>query len=219
MTYSSPAIQCGGVVHKDFKELEKQTDAGIEILKRGGIIAYPTDTVYGLGANITLTDAVDRVYAVKSRPRNMAFPLLVSSIAEIEILAAEVTPLARVLIETYMPGALTIVLKASDSVPPYLRTEAGTVALRIPAHPVPIALIRGIGAAIVGTSANLSGRPSPVTAEEVDAQLGNRVDMIIDGGRCPGKESTIVDVTGEKPIILREGIISKQEIMRVSTRL
>jgi L-threonylcarbamoyladenylate synthase len=206
-------------LEKDSTTLTKQTDAGIEILKRGGVVAYPTDTVYGLGASIALPDAVDRVYTVKSRPRNMAFPLLVSSISEIEKLTTEVTPLAKSLIEAFLPGALTLVLKASDSVPPYLSTEAGTVALRIPAHPVPIALIRGIGGAIVGTSANLSGQPSPVTAKEVQKQIGDRVDMIIDGGRCPGKESTIVDVTGEKPIILREGIIRKQEIMRVSTRL
>ena len=197
-------------------ELQKQVEKGIIILKKGGLVAYPTDTVYGLGADIRQADAVDEVYQVKSRPRNMAFPLLVSSIAEIEKLTAEVTPLAKALIEAFLPGALTLVLRASDSVPSYLRTEGGTVALRIPAHPVPIALIRGAGEAIVGTSANLSGRPSPVTAGEVKAQLGDQVDIIIDGGRCSGKESTIVDVTGEKPIILREGIINKQDIERVS---
>jgi L-threonylcarbamoyladenylate synthase len=200
-------------------QLVSQIEKGIKILKEGGLVAYPTDTVYGLGADIRQADAVNKVYLVKSRPRNMAFPLLVSSVGEIEKLAAEITPLARGLIEAFLPGALTLVLWASNLVPPYLRTETGTVALRIPAHPVPIALIRGVGGAIVGTSANLSGRPSPVTAEEVRFQLGDRVDMIIDGGRCAGKESTIVDATGKNPVVLREGAISKNDIDTVYTKV
>jgi L-threonylcarbamoyladenylate synthase len=89
------------------------------------------------------------------------------------------------------------------------------VAVRIPAHPIPIALIEGLGTPIIGTSANLSGRPSPLTAEEVHSQLGDKVDLIIDGGRCPGQESTIVDVTGETPVILRAGAISREEIEQV----
>jgi L-threonylcarbamoyladenylate synthase len=200
-------------------QLVDQIEKGIKVLKDGGMVAYPTDTVYGLGADIRQANAVNKIYIVKSRPRKMAFPLLVSSVAEIEKLAAEVTPLARGLIETFLPGALTLVLRASDSVPQYLRTETGTIALRIPSHPVPIALIRGLGGAIVGTSANLSGQPSPVTVEEVRKQLGDRVDMIIDGGRCPGKESTIVDATGARPVILREGIINRRDIERVSAGL
>lgn len=199
-------------------QLVSQVDKGVRVLKKGGLVAYPTDTVYGLGADIRQADAVNKVYLVKSRPRSMAFPLLVSGVAQIEMLAVEVTPLARCLIQAFLPGALTLVLRASDLAPACLRTEAGTIALRIPAHPVPIALIRGLGGAIVGTSANLSGMPSPVTAQEVRSQLGDRVDMIIDGGRCPGKESTIVDATGEKPVFLREGAIPRQDIERVCAK-
>ncbi len=192
-----------------------QIEKGIEVLKRGGLVAYPTDTVYGLGADIRQEEAVNKIYIVKSRPRNMAFPLLVSSIAEIEKLAAEVTPIARALIDAFLPGALTLVLRASNAVPAYLRTETGTIALRIPAHQVPIDLIKGSGGAIVGTSANLSGQPSPLTAEEVRKQLGDRVDLIIDGGRCTGKDSTIVVVTEKKPVIIREGAINKETIEKV----
>jgi L-threonylcarbamoyladenylate synthase len=115
-----------------------------------------------------------------------------------------------------LPGALTLVFRASDAVPKYLKAESGTIALRIPANQVPIALIKGLKGAIVGTSANLSGQPSPVTAEEVRAQLGDRVDLIIDGGRCAGRESTIVDVEGEEPVILREGAINIKDIEKVS---
>jgi L-threonylcarbamoyladenylate synthase len=200
-------------------ELRQQVAKGIFILKQGGLVAYPTDTVYGLGASMLSEDAVQQVYLVKSRPREMALPLLVASVAQIEDLAGRLSPLARRLVDTFLPGPLTLVLPASDAVPVYLRTKEGTVALRIPDHPVPIALIQGLGTPIVGTSANLSGKPSPLTAEEVSSQLGDRVELIIDGGRCPGRESTIVDVTGDLPVVLREGAISRETIERLCGRV
>jgi L-threonylcarbamoyladenylate synthase len=115
-----------------------------------------------------------------------------------------------------MPGSLTLVLPKADWLPGIITGGGETVAVRIPNHPIPIALINGLGAPIVGTSANLSGQPSPLTADDVHTQLGDSVDLIIDGGRCPGgKESTIVDVSGERPAIIREGAISKEEIEQV----
>jgi len=197
----------------------EQVEQAIEILKKDGVVAYPTDTVYGLGASIASAKGVERVYVVKSRPREMAFPLLVASVEQMDSLAGGVAPAARCLIEAFLPGALTLVFKAASSVPGYLKTKEGTVALRIPAHPVPIALIEGVGAPIVGTSANLSGCPSTLTAEEVGSQLNGRADLIIDGGRCPGTESTIVDVTGVVPVILRAGAISKAEIEKACGRV
>ncbi|OGO38448.1 MAG: threonylcarbamoyl-AMP synthase [Chloroflexi bacterium RBG_16_57_8] len=199
-------------------ELRKQIEQGIAILKRGGLVAYPTDTVYGLGASAASREAVERVFQAKSRPRDMALPLLVASVAQIEELAGSISPIARCLIDAFLPGVLTLVLRASEAIPGYLKTAEGTVALRIPGHPIPIALIDGSGAPIVGTSANLSGQPSPLTAEEVRSQLGDSVDLVIDGGRCPGRESTIVDVTGESPAVLREGAISRQTIERICTK-
>ena len=195
--------------------VQKRVEQGILILKQGGIVAFPTDTVYGLGAMVT-RHAVERVYRVKGRPRSMPLPLLLADKSQIGEVAGPVTPAAWLLAERFLPGALTIVLFKSKSVPGFITAGDKTVALRIPDHPIPVALIRGIGAPIVGTSANLSGQPSALTAEEVYAQLGDKVDLIIDGGRCPGgRESTIVDLTGETPLILREGAISMEELKQV----
>ena len=196
-------------------DLSSQIQEAVRVLKKGGIVAYPTDTVYGLGASMQSAGAVERIFAVKSRPRQMALPLLVGSVAHIEELAEHISPAARCLIEAFLPGALTLVLRASGLVPTYLRAKEGTIALRIPGHPVPLALIAGIGAAIVGTSANLSGKPSSATAEEVRSQFGDKVDLIIDGSGCGGKESTIVDVTGDTFIVLRSGAVTEKEIERV----
>jgi L-threonylcarbamoyladenylate synthase len=195
--------------------IQRQVEKGIAILKQGGLVAFPTDTVYGLGAGMTLPQAVAQVYAVKARPPGMALPLLVANTAQVSELAQRIPSVAWRLIERFLPGALTIVLPKSEAVPPIVSGGGGTVAVRIPAHPIPIALIKGLGTPIIGTSANLSGHPSPLTAEEVYSQLGDKVDLIIDGGQCLGQESTIVDVTGETPVILRVGAIPREEIEQV----
>ena len=193
--------------------VQKQLEQGISILKEGGIVAFPTDTVYGLGAAVNIPQAVARVYQVKGRPKNMPLPLLLADKSQIGEVADPVPPIAWLLAEKFLPGGLTIVLFKSRAVPDIVTGGGKTVAIRIPAHPVPVALIQGVGAPIVGTSANLSGKPSALTSEEVYNQLNNKVDLIIDGGRCPGgRESTIVDLTGEAPVILREGAISKEEL-------
>ncbi len=201
---------------KPSAKIQEQVERGIFILRQGGLVAYPTDTVYGLGAWASLPQAVERVYRVKERPRNMALPLLLSDKSQITDVAEHVPPVAWLLIRSFSPGALTIVLRKSKSVPDIITAGNTTIAVRIPAHPIPIALVEGLGAPIVGTSANLSGQPSPLTADEVYSQLGDRIDLIIDGGRCPGgKESTIIDVTGQTPVVLREGAISMEELKQV----
>ena len=199
--------------NKSTLSIQQQIEQGISILKRGGLVAFPTDTVYGLGAGIGIRHAVERVYQVKERPRNMAFPLLLADTSQIAEVAEPVPSIAWVLADKFLPGALTMVLHKSESVPDIITGESTTVAVRIPAHPVPVALAKGLGTPIVGTSANLSGKPSALTANEVYAQLGDKVDLIIDGGRCTSsKESTIVDLTGEIPVVLREGAISREEL-------
>ena len=196
--------------------IQQQIERGISILREGGLVAFPTDTVYGLGACITLPQAVERVYRVKERPLNMPLPLLLADKSQITKVAETVPPIAWLLIQHFLPGGLTIILPKSSYVPAFITAGGTTIAIRIPAHPVPIALVEGLGTPIVGTSANLSGRPSLLTADEVYAQLGDKIDLIINGGRCPGgKESTIVDVTGETPIVLREGAISRKELEQV----
>jgi L-threonylcarbamoyladenylate synthase len=197
-------------IHSD---IQQKIEQGIRILKEGGLVAFPTDTVYGLGACANLTDAVKRIYEVKQRPLNMPLPLLIEDISQIYEFTKSISSTARLLINRFLPGGLTLVLPASDKVPGIITGEGTTVAVRVPAHPVPVALIKGLGFPIVGTSANISGLPSPLTADDVRSQLGNNVNLVIDGGRCPGwKESTIVDVTGKEVIIIREGAISRQEL-------
>jgi len=204
-----------GVSNRSSLDIQKQVERGILILKQGGIVAYPTDTVYGLGACIGIRQAVERIYQVKERPRDIALPLLIADTAQISEVAETVPPDAWLLIRRFMPGALTVVLNKSEAVPDVVTAGGTTIAVRIPDHPVPVALIQGVGTPIIGTSANLSGRPSPLTAGEVHLQFGDNIDLIIDGGRCSGsRESTIVDVTGKIPVILREGAISREELMQ-----
>jgi L-threonylcarbamoyladenylate synthase len=196
--------------------LKQKIEEGVKILKQGGIIAFPTDTVYGLVASIFDENAVRRVFEVKQRPFNMALPVLIADVDQLKDVAAVMPEVVTYLAQNFWPGALTLVLLKSKKVPDIVTANEKSIAVRIPAHAVPLALINRLGAPIIGTSANVHGKPSPVTAAEVRAQLGDKVDLIIDGGRCPGgKESTIVDVTGEMPVLLREGPVSFNEIMRV----
>ncbi|MFC1954728.1 L-threonylcarbamoyladenylate synthase [Chloroflexota bacterium] len=204
------------MVSKLSLNIQEQIEKGISILRQGGIIAYPTDTVYGLGASAILPQAIERIYSVKTRPRNMPLPLLLADISQITGITMSLPHVAELLLKHFSPGALTLVLPVSSSVPAIVTAGGSTVAVRIPAHPVAVALAKGIGAPLVGTSANIYGKPSPLSADEVYSQLGDKIDFIIDGGRSPGGiESTIVDVTGEKPVILREGAISGETLKEV----
>ena len=197
-------------------DIQKQVEKGISILNQGGIVAFPTDTVYGLGACATNQQAVERIYAVKERPQNVALPLLLACTSQISEVAEPVPQIAWLLAKKFLPGALTLVLHKSNSVPNIITAGDITVAVRIPAHPIPVALVEGLGAPIVGTSANLSGKPSALTADEVYSQFGDKIDLVIDGGKCPGgRESTIVDVTEETPVILREGAITGEELKQI----
>jgi L-threonylcarbamoyladenylate synthase len=196
--------------------LKQQIELAVEVLKKGGIVAYPTDTVYGLGADPLNEKAVSRIYEVKSRPHNLPLPLLLADKSDLLKVALIVPEVAWRLVEQFWPGGLTLVVKKNVWVPDSITAGGNTVAVRVPDHPVTIALIRGLGNPVVGTSANISGEPSPVTAEEVNRQLGNKVDLIVDGGKCPGGiESTVVDVSGSSPTILREGAVSREDIAKV----
>jgi L-threonylcarbamoyladenylate synthase len=197
--------------------LRQQISKGVFILKQGGIVAFPTDTVYGLGASAAIPEAVARVYVAKGRPSSMPMPLLLARVSQIEDVAESVPPLAWRLAEKFLPGALTLVLRKSGAVSDIVTGGGVTVAVRIPAHPVPVALVSGLGAPLLGTSANLSGCPSALTADEVSGQFGEQVDLVVDGGPSPGgRESTIVDVTGEVPVVLREGALSLSELGRAA---
>lgn len=195
--------------------LQREIEKGVNILQKGGVIAFPTDTVYGLGADAFNAAAVGRIYQIKNRPKRLQLPLLIADIGQLTVLADPIPEIAQLLARRFWPGGLTLVLPKAVSVPAHV-APAHTIAVRIPDHPVCMALVQRLGNPIIGTSANISGQPAALTAQEVGQQLGEKIDFIINGGKCPGgKESTVVDVTRESPIILRQGIIPSGEIDKV----
>ena len=176
-------------------------------------MAFPTDTLYGLGADIASPAAVQRVLDMKGRAAKMGLPLLLADTEEIERVGVELTELARLLARRFWPGPLTLVVRRRKGVPDIVTGGRDSVAVRVPDHPVPRALAAGLGRPITGTSANLSGRPAAMTEAEVRSQLGKAVDLIIEADPCPGgQESTIVEVTGAVPRFVRSGAISEQAI-------
>ena len=196
-------------------ELELRTARAVEILTAGGLVAYPTDTLYGLGANAFLEPAVAKVFAVKRRPPDQPLPLLLADAGQLDWVAQDIPEIARRLADAYWPGALTLVVPRAACVPLLVTGGAPTVGVRVPAHPVPRELARRLAAPLTGTSANRSGGPSPTTADEVRAQLGADVDLIIDGGPCAlGTPSTIVDVSSEPPRVLRVGAVTLADLGR-----
>jgi len=192
--------------------LQGQVKEAVQILKNGGVIVFPTDTVYGLGADAFNSKAVERIYEIKKRPRHLPLPLLLSDVSQVTMIAKSVPEIGWSLASHFWPGGLTLVLPKAASLPTYL-AKGPTVAVRVPNHPICLALSKRLGRPIIGTSANISGQPSSLTADKVKQQLGDKVDLIIDGGKCSGgSESTIVDVTGGVPVVLRQGIVAQHEI-------
>jgi L-threonylcarbamoyladenylate synthase len=195
--------------------LQREIDKGVNILQKGGVIAFPTDTVYGLGADVFNAVAVERIYEIKNRPKHLQLPLLIADIEQLTVLADPIPKIAKLLARHFWPGGLTLVLPKTVSVPAHV-APGPTIAVRIPDHPVCMALIQRLGNPIIGTSANISSQPAALTAQEVRQQLGERIDFIINGGKCPGgKESTVVDITDESLTILRQGIIPSGEIDKI----
>jgi L-threonylcarbamoyladenylate synthase len=202
--------------HRLSSKLVRQIETAAQIVKTGGVVAFPTDTVYGLGANPFLGKAVDRVYKIKGRDRQLPLPILLADELQMSGVVTAVPDVARLLMKRFWPGGLTLVLSKAASFPDNIAAGGDSVAIRMPGHEVTLALIRKAGVPIVGTSANLSNQPSALTAEEVQGQLGSAVDLVVDGGRCPGGiESTVVDLTGTVPIILRQGAVPEEKIKQV----
>lgn len=181
------------------------------ILKKGGLVAFPTETVYGLGADFLNEKAVKNIYAAKGRPSDNPLIVHIADKEAIYELASEVPDNARKLAEKFWPGPLTMIMRKSEIVPGYITGGLGTVAVRMPANTIALELIRRSGVYIAAPSANLSGKPSTTTAEHVINDLKGRIDMIIAAKEAQvGIESTIVDVSGEVPIILRPGAITRE---------
>lgn len=168
----------------------------------------PTDTLYGLAADIFNTAALDRIFVIKGRSEGLALPVLVSGWEQLKLVASDVPPQAKALTKRFWPGALTMVVLKAECVPDQITAGGPTVAVRMPGHPVPIELINGLGGPITGTSANISGGPDPSNLAELTDQIGGRVDYIIKARPAPqGMASTIVDITSERPKLLRQGEI------------
>jgi L-threonylcarbamoyladenylate synthase len=185
-----------------------------EILRASGLVAFPTETVYGLGADATSARAVAKIYAAKGRP---AFNPLIAHVADLSAARreAELPPAALRLADAFWPGPLTLVAPAarSCSICELARAGLASVAVRVPAHPVALALIRAAGRPLAAPSANVSGHVSPTTAAHVAADLDGKVDLILDGGRCPaGLESTILSFVGEGPVLLRPGAVPREAL-------
>ena len=191
-------------------------EKAVSILASGGLVAFPTDTLYGLGAHPFIDGSVRKLYEAKGRPDSKPVPLLLSSPDDLSLVSEQSDGLALDLASEFWPGALTLVVRCRPDIPGLVNGWGATVAVRVPDHQVPREICAGLGAPITGTSANRSGGPNPVTAQDVESDLAGVVDLIIDRGPCPGaKPSTIVDVSGNTPAILRDGVIPRADIERV----
>ena len=189
------------------------TTRAAEIVSKGGIIAYPTETFYGLGADATNEKAIQKIFAVKGRDFKNPILLIIGQPDDIYPLVNDVPESAQKLMATFWPGALTIVFNASASVSTLLTAGSGKIGLRVSSHPGAQGIVQKLKRPLTATSANLSGAPECVSASEVSLQLGDKVDAIIDLGNTPGTiGSTIIDVTTTPAIILREGAISRKII-------
>ncbi|WNG62617.1 threonylcarbamoyl-AMP synthase [Archangium gephyra] len=191
----------------------------VETLRRGGVIALPTETVYGLAANCEDELAVRRVFAIKGRPATHPLIVHVARASELPSWARHVPEEAWRLAEAFWPGPLTLVLPRTARATDAVTGGQDTVALRVPNHPVALAVLDALGGGVAAPSANRFGRVSPTTAEHVRVDLGGEVDLILDGGPCTvGVESTIVDLSGKEPAVLRPGGLAVEELERVLGR-
>lgn len=187
------------------------------LLREGRLVAMPTETVYGLAANALAADAVRQIFEVKGRPSSNPLIVHVADTMQMQEYVTGIPPVAKRLIDAFCPGPLTLVLPRSASIPDIVTAGKDTVAIRVPAHPVAQLLLRQSGLPLAAPSANPSGYISPTTASHVFEMLGSKVSYILDGGACEkGIESTIVKFEGDTPVILRHGVITREDIARVA---
>jgi L-threonylcarbamoyladenylate synthase len=191
--------------------LPDDLDHAAALLQAGEVVAFPTETVYGLGAVVCDEAAVRRVFQAKGRPADNPLIVHCASLADVERVARDIPERFRLLFEQFCPGPLTMLLPRHGSVPNVVTAGLETVAVRFPRHPTAIELIRRVGAPLVAPSANRSGYPSPTTAQHVMDDLGGRIAAVVDGGTCEiGLESTVVNILTEPPVVLRPGVITRQ---------
>jgi L-threonylcarbamoyladenylate synthase len=194
-------------------EVEAAVLSAVAVLRAGGVVAFPTETFYGLGADISKETAIRKVFEVKSRDYHQPLLILIPSICVLPGLVLEIPPPAETLMSAFWPGGLTLVFRAAHGLSPLLTAGTGKIGIRLSSHPLATAIAAVLKGPITGTSANLAGSPPCRAAQEVKRKLGTRVDLIVDGGEASGgMSSTLVDVTDAPPRILREGAVSSDRI-------
>jgi L-threonylcarbamoyladenylate synthase len=187
-----------------------------EILRQGGVVAFPTETVYGLGADGLNPEAVAKIFKAKGRPADNPLIMHVAQQKEIDLLAREIPPLAERLMELFWPGPLTLILPKSRCVPDIVTAGLDTVAVRMPAHPIALAFLKAARVPVAAPSANLSGKPSPTIGTHVLKDLAGKIDAVVDGGKTSvGLESTVLDLTSDPPVILRPGGVTLEQLQEV----
>lgn len=204
--------------------MENEINHAARIVTAGGVVAFPTDTFYGLGCDPFNAQAVDRIFEIKQRPATKAILLLIDALPALSLVTAPLSGVCahnfQLLRERFWPGPLTVVLPAAARLPDQLVSAARTIGVRLPAYDVARRLATAVGGAITATSANLSGQPNTQTAAEVRAQLGASVDYILDlGPTAGGAPSTLIDVTVDPPALLRAGAISNEQLSGLFPRI
>lgn len=191
-------------------------DKAASVIQQGGVIAFPTRYLYGLGANALNPEAVDRIFAIKRRPHNKPLLVLIDQIGDLDRLIRKAPSSAIRLIEHFWPGKITIVFEAKDGLPVNLTAGTGRIGLRMPEHPVALALVKAVDVPITATSANITGCMGCSQISDLDVRVGEKLDLILDAGTLKGGiGSTVVDVTCDIPIILREGIVPAKDIFSI----
>jgi L-threonylcarbamoyladenylate synthase len=195
---------------------EKIIANAAELVLQGGVIAYPTETFYGLGADATNEEALRRIFEIKERNFNNPISVIIGERNDVYSLISTSNFVAEKLMDIFWPGALTIVFKAAEKIPPLLTANTGKIGIRLSSHEIASRIAQELGRPLTTTSANISGKPECVTANDVLVQVGDKIDAVIDAGKTAGKNaSTIIDITCVPPIILREGTISKKTIEEI----
>jgi L-threonylcarbamoyladenylate synthase len=186
------------------------------IIQKGGVIAFPTRCLYGLGADAFNPEAVDRIFKIKQRPAEKPILILIDDPIRLERLVTHISDAARAIMDRFWPGKVTLVFAAGEEVPQHLTAGTGKIGVRLTAHPVAAALVGLLQVPLTGTSANLSGRPGCHRLEDLQPQVVKQLDLVLDAGPLTeGTGSTVVDVTGEIPRVLREGVVSEKEILAI----
>ena len=198
--------------------VSRSVSSAIETLRNGGVIGAPTDTLYGILADASNEAAVRKVFRVKARQGSSPLPIFVAEVSDLYRYGSDIPDLALALARQFWPGKLTIVVEKSSLVPALVSGGLDTVGIRIPDHPVPRSIVKGLGAPVTATSANISGLPPLTSGADVAGVLGERLDLIYDGGQlAPSAPSTVIDVSVRPPRILREGAVARARIERVTS--